>query len=141
MSNVENINKNKRSDLVKILVVDDSDLSRKTTVKILEEEGFNVVGQANNAEMGMQQAYTSGANVFLLDVVMPNTSGIELADHIRENIKESRIIMMSSLDLESVVVESISNGAIDFLNKPFSKLDLIQSIEKVEEDIVKEAGL
>ncbi|OIQ18561.1 MAG: hypothetical protein BM556_09915 [Bacteriovorax sp. MedPE-SWde] len=137
---VENINKAKRSDLVKILVVDDSDLSRRTIVNILEKEGFNVVGQASSAEQGIQQAFTTGANVFLLDVVMPEVSGLELATHIKENVKEPHIIMMSTLDLESVVIESISTGATDFLTKPFQEEDLIKSIEKVEYEIVKEAS-
>lgn len=137
---VENINKTKRSNLVKILVVDDSDLSRRTIVNILEREGFNVVGQASSAEQAMQTAFSTGANVFLLDVVMPEVSGIELAGHIRDNVKEPKIIMMSTLDLESVVIESISTGAIDFLTKPFTEEDLIKSVEKIEYEIVKEAS-
>lgn len=137
---VENINKAKRSEHIKILVVDDSDLSRRTVVSILEKEGFEVVGQAATAEEGMQQAYTTGANVFLLDVVMADISGIELANHIRDNVKEPKIIMMSSLDLESVVIESISSGAVDFLAKPFLEKDLIASVEKVELEILKEVG-
>ena len=48
--------------------------------------------------------------------------------------------MMSTLDLESVVIESISTGATDFLTKPFQEEDLIKSIEKVEYEIVKEAS-
>ncbi len=135
---VENINKAKRSDLVRILVVDDSDLSRRTIVSILEANSFNVVGESATAEEAMQQAFNTKANVFLLDVVMPGISGIELANHIRDNIKEPKIIMMSTLDMESVVIESISNGAVDYLSKPFTEQDLIKSVEKIEADIVKE---
>ncbi|EQC43404.1 response regulator [Bacteriovorax sp. Seq25_V] len=135
---VENINKAKRSDLVRILVVDDSDLSRRTIVSILETHGFNVVGESSSAENAMQQAFNTKANVFLLDVVMPEISGIELANHIRDNIKEPKIIMMSTLDMESVVIESISNGAVDYLSKPFTEQDLIKSVEKIEADIIKE---
>ena len=107
---------------------------------ILEREGFNVVGQAANAEQGMQQAYSTGANVFLIDVVMPDISGIEVANYIRENIKEPRIIMMSSLDIESVIIESISSGAIDFLSKPFEERDLIRAVEKIDIELQKEHG-
>ena len=135
---VEKINKAKRSDLVRILVVDDSDLSRRTIVSILEANSFNVVGESATAEEAMQQAFNTKANVFLLDVVMPGISGIELANHIRDNIKEPKIIMMSTLDMESVVIESISNGAVDYLSKPFTEQDLIKSVEKIEADIVKE---
>ena len=79
-NNVENIKKNARSGHARVLIIDDSDLSRRTVAGILEREGFNVVGQAANAEQGMQQAYSTGANVFLIDVVMPDISGIEVAN-------------------------------------------------------------
>lgn len=139
-NNVENIKKNARSGHARVLIIDDSDLSRRTVAGILEREGFNVVGQAANAEQGMQQAYSTGANVFLIDVVMPDISGIEVANYIRENIKEPRIIMMSSLDIESVIIESISSGAIDFLSKPFEERDLIRAVEKIDIELEKEHG-
>ncbi|MAE58870.1 MAG: hypothetical protein CME69_08320 [Halobacteriovorax sp.] len=139
-NNVENIKKNARSGHARVLIIDDSDLSRRTVAGILEREGFNVVGQAANAEQGMQQAYSTGANVFLIDVVMPDISGIEVANYIRENIKEPRIIMMSSLDIESVIIESISSGAIDFLSKPFEERDLIRAVEKIDIELQKEHG-
>ena len=138
--NVENIKKNARSGHARVLIIDDSDLSRRTVAGILEREGFNVVGQAANAEQGMQQAYSTGANVFLIDVVMPDISGIEVANYIRENIKEPRIIMMSSLDIESVIIESISSGSIDFLSKPFEERDLIRAVEKIDIELQKEHG-
>ena len=46
--------------------------------------------------------------------------------------------MMSSLNTENIVIESISNGAIDFLPKPFEKDDLIRAIQKVTTDLSKE---
>ncbi len=140
MNNVEHIKSKKRSGHVKVLIIDDSDLSRRTVATILENEGFQVVGQAASAEQGIQQAYSSGANVFLIDVVMPGSSGIEVANIIRENIKEPKIIMMSTLDTESVVIESISSGAIDFLVKPFQEEDLIKAVEKIDIELFKEHG-
>lgn len=136
--NIENINKAKRSNLLKILVVDDSDLSRRTIVSILDKHGFNVVGDSANAENAVSQAFNTKANVFLLDVVMPNVSGLELANLIREKIKDAKIIMMSTLDMEGMVLESISNGAVDYLAKPFTEDELIRSLEKIESDMGKE---
>lgn len=136
--NIENINKAKRSNLLKILVVDDSDLSRRTIVSILDKHGFNVVGDSPNAENAVSQAFNTKTNVFLLDVVMPNVSGLELANLIREKIKDAKIIMMSTLDMEGMVLESISNGAVDYLAKPFTEDELIRSLEKIESDMGKE---
>lgn len=138
--NIENINKAKRSNLIKILVVDDSDLSRRTIVSILDKHGFDVVGDSPSAEGAVAQAYNTKANVFLVDVVMPNISGLELANLLREKIKDAKIIMMSTLDMEGMVLESISSGAVDYLSKPFTEEELIRSVEKIESDLEKELG-
>ena len=120
-------------DILKILIVDDSEFNRKAMVNILTEEGFNVVGEAGSAEEGIIAAASTKANLIFIDIVMPERSGLELAKHFQDKSVANRfIIMMSSLNIESMVIESISNGAIDFLQKPFEKDDLIKSVEKIE---------
>lgn len=125
--------------LLKIAVVDDADFSRRTVVEILERDGFEVVGQAGSAEDAIGILSTTKANLFLIDVVMPNISGIELSKKLTEiSNRPITIIMMSSLDLENIIIESISNGAIDFLTKPFDSETLIKSVTKVANDLAKE---
>lgn len=125
--------------LLKIAVVDDADFSRKTVVEILEKEGFEVVGQAGNAEDAIALLSSTKANLFIIDVVMPNISGMELAKKIGEIASRPvTIIMMSSLDMENIIIESISNGAIDFLSKPFDAETLTKSVYKVAHEIQKE---
>ncbi|ATH06556.1 response regulator [Halobacteriovorax marinus] len=126
-----------RNEDLKIVVVDDSDLSRNSLIEILEKNGFNVVGQASSANEAVPLLGT-GANLFLIDIVMPEVSGIELSKIISENSKQAKIIMMSSLNMESIIIESISNGAVDFLSKPFSEKDLIRSVEKIEIEMEKD---
>jgi len=125
--------------LLKIAVVDDADFSRKTVVEILEKNGFEVVGQAGNAEDAIGMISSTKANLFLIDVVMPNISGMELAKKLSEvSNRPITIIMMSSLDLENIIIESISNGAIDFIAKPFDADTLIKSVTKVANDLLRE---
>lgn len=127
-----------RNSKLNIVVVDDSDFSRNSVVNILEEEGFNVVGQAASAEDGIALSGTSDANLFLIDVVMPQRSGIELAKILSEKSLGTHIIMMSSLNIQQVVIESISSGALDFLPKPFSREELLKSVEKIDQELSKE---
>jgi DNA-binding NtrC family response regulator len=118
---------------LKILIVDDSEYNRRAMAQILTEEGFNVVGEAASATDGIVTAASTKANLIFIDIVMPERSGLELAKHFQEkNVANRFIIMMSSLNIESMVIESISNGAIDFLQKPFEKVDLINAVEKIE---------
>ena len=69
---------------------------------------------------------------------MPQRSGIELAKILSEKSLGTHIIMMSSLNIQQVVIESISSGALDFLPKPFSKEDLLKSVEKIDQELSKE---
>jgi two-component system chemotaxis response regulator CheY len=125
-------------DILKILVVDDSDFNRRSMVEILANEGFNVVGNAGTAEEAIQLAHSSKPNLIFIDIVMPEISGLELAKHFQEKASYERfVIMMSSLNIESIVIESISNGAVDFLQKPFAASDLIKSVEKIEKMVEK----
>lgn len=121
----------------KIVVVDDSEFTRKSIVEILTEEGFQVVGQAASAEAAVRQL-ASEANVFIIDVVMPQISGLEVANLLTEKNPQLKIIMMSSLKTEGIIVESISNGAVDFIQKPFSRETLIQSVKKIERILQEE---
>lgn len=127
-------------DKLKILIVDDSEFNRRNMADILLFEGFNVVGQAASAEEAIQTAHTTKANLIFIDVVMPEISGLELTKHFQEKQAGERfLIMMSSLSIESIVIESISNGAIDFLQKPFERNDLIHAVEKIERLIEKDS--
>lgn len=125
---------------LKILIVDDSDFNRKSMVDILTFEGFNIVGQASSAEDAIQIAHTAKPNLIFIDIVMPEISGLELTKHLQEKGSGERfIIMMSSLNIESMIIESISNGASDFLQKPFNREDLIKAVEKVERLVEKDS--
>ena len=125
-------------DKLKILIVDDSAFNRRSMAEILTEEGFNVVGLAGSAEDAIQIAHSSKANLIFIDVVMPDISGLELTKHFQEKQAGERfLVMMSSLNVESIVIESISNGAIDFLQKPFERETLIKAVEKIERMVEK----
>lgn len=124
------------SKSLNIVVVDDSDFTRQATSKILTDAGHNVVAQFSGGEDCMRYLHKDGsADVYVVDVVMPNISGIELAQAITDNIMDANIIMVSSLDSENILIEAISNGAVDFLRKPFEEADLLQSVKKIAQNL------
>ena len=127
------------SEKLKIVVVDDSEFTRQTTAQILNDAGHNVVAQFGSAAETIRFTADSSADLFIIDVVMPEVSGTELAKHLTDNsgLDGTNIIMVSSLDTENIIIESISNGAIDFIKKPFAANELLQSVSKVQENINK----
>jgi two-component system chemotaxis response regulator CheY len=125
------VNKNE----TKIIIVDDSDFSRNIVSQYLIEEGYDVIGEAGNAKEALQLLKDRTPHIMLIDIVMPEISGIELAQTIQDNFNDINIIMMSSLSGENIIIESISAGASDFVQKPFTKDILINSINKISESI------
>lgn len=128
-----------RTQEFRIVIVDDAEFSRRTTAKVLEDAGYNVIGTAGSAEEGLRIfGNVSGISLFLIDVVMPSSSGFELAQKLAEGKYKGAIIMMSSLSMESVMIEALSVGAVDFLKKPFSPEELLRSVQKIEEELSKD---
>ena len=116
-------------DQYKVLIVDDSDFSRAKISTMLGDEGFNVVGESSSAKEAINFLKDSQVHLAIIDVVMPEVSGIELTEYLSENFPEILVIMISSLAQESIVMDSISAGARDYLQKPFEKEVLITSVE------------
>ena len=119
----------------RILIVDDSDFSRNNISEMLNSPRYNIIGEAANAKEAINILKDRKAHLAIIDVVMPEVSGIELAEYISENFSNTSIVMISSLGQESIVIDSISAGANDYLQKPFKKDDLITSIEKILSNI------
>jgi two-component system chemotaxis response regulator CheY len=122
----------------RILIVDDSDFSRNSITNMLDDPRYNIIGEASSAKEAMTILKDRKAHIVITDVVMPEISGIELAEKITQTFKDMFVIMVSSLAQESIIIDSISVGASDFLQKPFNKETLINSIEKVIENISEE---
>ncbi len=115
-----------------IAVIDDNELSRRSIIEILEAENFKIAGGAANVTQALELIANKKPTLLIVDVIMPEVSGIELIKKVMEKYNDIAIIMMSSLSSENIIIESISNGAIDFLKKPFKKETLIDAVNKVK---------
>lgn len=129
MSTAENVNE--ENSQISVIVVDDSDFTRKNIVKFLRQKNFNVTADFNNAKPALEYLAANNTNVALVDVVMPEISGIELTQKICSNIRRTKVIMMSSLAQERIILESIAAGAQDFLPKPINERHLEDSILRI----------
>jgi two-component system chemotaxis response regulator CheY len=122
----------------KILIVDDSDFSRSNIAKMLDSKRYNIIAEASNGPDAINSINERHPDIAIIDIVMPGMSGFELAKKITENFKEVMIIMISSLAQENIVIDAISSGASDFLQKPFTKETLVNSIEKLVSNMEEE---
>lgn len=114
----------------RVLIVDDLELGRIIIKDIIEEYGYKVVGQASNGEEGIIAFEELRPDIVIMDIVMPKMDGIDATKKITEKYKDAKIIMCSSIKNEEVILESVKNGAIDFISKPISTVSLISALER-----------
>lgn len=126
------------SDL-RIVVVDDSDFSRSMILQMLTEAGCQQVSETNSAESALKLIREKKPHIVIADIVMPDVSGIELSAKINDTFDNVYVIIISSLSQEHIVLEAISSGASDFISKPVQKKQLIESIQKIAQNISKES--
>lgn len=118
-------------DTCRILIVDDSDFSRKSISEMLTSQKYKIIGEASNGAEAINILKESETDIAIIDIVMPDISGLELAEFIKHNFRNIQIILISSLAQENIIIDAIAAGANDFIQKPISKNTLISSVEKI----------
>jgi len=104
--------------MAKILVVDDAEFLRVRLTKMLSTDGYEVF-QAENGAKAVATYKEIHPDVVLMDVTMPEMDGLTALKEIVSFDSKARVIMLTALGQESVVLEAVKSGARDFIVKPF----------------------
>ncbi len=114
-----------------ILLVEDDEIMRKMTRKLLEQHGYRVVEAADgNAAMDWVGSHQNGIDLLLTDVVMRGLSGPELAVRLGESHPSLKVVFMSGYTGELIANhQSLSNG-VTLLEKPFTRTTLLNTLHK-----------
>ncbi|MDF9878026.1 response regulator [Cellulosimicrobium cellulans] len=116
----------------RVLLVDDQALLRMGFRMILAaEEDIEVVGEAGDGETGIAQAAALRPDVVLMDVRMPGTNGIEATERIVAAQPESRVIILTTFDLDEYAFAALRAGASGFLLKDAKPGELVGAIRAV----------
>jgi DNA-binding NarL/FixJ family response regulator len=115
--------------LVRILVVDDAASWRKFVKFVLAKEStFQVLGEAANGQKAVAMALKFNPAVVLMDVGLPQVSGIEVARQIRMWAPEAKVIFLSEQNEPEVVAAAMNSGASGYVLKYEAARDLVPSI-------------
>jgi DNA-binding NarL/FixJ family response regulator len=116
----------------RILIVDDHEVVREGLRALLSKrEGFDVVGQAGTMEQAISEAARSQPDVIVMDVRLPDGSGIEACREIRESRPETKVIMLTSYADDDAVFASILAGAAGYVLKQTRGAALADAIAAV----------
>ncbi|WP_447978562.1 response regulator [Candidatus Nitrospira bockiana] len=115
-----------------VLVVDDEPKLRKILTLGLESRGFTVLEAQDGQEaLAICKAHQGPIHLLLIDVVMPNLSGVELAPMVLAIRPESKVILMSGYRDEQVLLNAALNPNTPFFHKPFTMDALVQTIQEL----------
>lgn len=116
--------------MAKILVVDDSAMSRRTLRKILESAGHEV-SEAEEGIVALERYFLDKPDLVFLDLTMTGMYGIDVLKKLKEMDPQSRIIIASA-DIQSSTREMVDEeGASAFINKPLTVEKVLSAIDKV----------
>ena len=114
----------------KILIVDDAEFLRVRISKMLTGDGFEVVEAENGARAVMLYKEVH-PDMVLMDITMPEMDGLSALKAIRAYDSKAKVVMLTALGQESVVLEAIKSGARDFVVKPFERDRVLNAINKL----------
>ncbi len=113
----------------RILVVDDEDGIRAGCRRVLEPAGHSIEEASTLAE-GLEKAAAGSFDLALLDVMMPDGSGLDLIEPLRQKDPETVIIVITGYATVELAVQALKRGAYDFISKPFEADLLLHAIDQ-----------
>ncbi len=117
---------------LRVLIVDDHDIVRKgLSMLVSRQEDLHVVGEAGTAAEAIQKAKEESPDVVILDIRLPDASGIEVCREIRDHLPETRVLMLTSYSDEEAIMRSIMAGASGYLLKEIRSQEIVDAIRKV----------
>ena len=120
------------SPVLRVLVVDDHEVVRQGLVALLDRrDGFPVVAEAGTVAEALEQARRHEPEIVIMDVRLPDGSGIEACREIRAEMPTTKVVMLTSYPDEEAVLSAIVAGASGYLLKQVRARDLIAALEAV----------
>lgn len=115
----------------RVLIVDDAIFMRMKLKDILEKGGFEVVGESQNGLEAIESYKAEKPDLVTMDITMPEMDGVTALKEIMAIDPNAKVIMCSAMGQQTMVMEAIQSGALDFIVKPFDNERVLKSLNKV----------
>lgn len=116
-----------------VLMVDDSRTSRRILRGVLEQGGFEVVGEATNGEEGYLKYKELTPDIVTMDITMPVMDGIESLTLIKKANPDSKVVMITAAGQKEKMVDALKRGADEFITKPFDADVVLDTLKRIAE--------
>jgi two-component system chemotaxis response regulator CheY len=116
--------------MAKVLVVDDAAFMRLRATKLLTDAGY-VVFEAENGRLAVEAYARERPDAVLMDITMPEMDGMEALEAIRLQDPSAKVVMLTAMGQQSIVMDAIKRGARDFIVKPFTPDRVLAAVAKL----------
>jgi two-component system, NarL family, response regulator NreC len=121
---------------VRILIADDNDHVRRGVAAIVSsQKNWIVCGEARDGAEAIQRTFELKPDLILLDVSLPDMSGLQVARRVRDNAPETKILVISNHDAQYLYPRVLQAGGDACLDKSRLATDLLETIRKIEASI------
>jgi DNA-binding NarL/FixJ family response regulator len=119
---------------IKVLLVDDHQLVLEALNLVIQKNtDFTVVGKFNNADDAIIFCKNNEVDVIMLDMFMPNENGIEVTKIFKRKFPDSKVVILSMNDDESIIIKAYKVGADAYLLKNIDKQELFEALVQVNQ--------
>ncbi len=116
--------------MTKVLVVDDVAFMRMMLKDILLKGGFEIAGEATNGAEAVRLYQELKPDLVTMDITMPEVDGIAAVKEIKKIDPNAKVVMVSAMGQQAMVIEAIQAGASDFIVKPFQPDRVLEALKK-----------
>ena len=117
--------------MYKIMLVDDAGFMRMMIKNYLTKAGYTDFVEGEDGQRAVELYQQEKPDLVIMDITMPNMNGIDALREIKKADANAKVIMCSAMGQESMVMDDITLGAIDFIVKPFKQDRIVQTVNKV----------
>jgi len=115
---------------IEVLVADDQLVIREGLAELFQDEDIEIIGEAMTGTDAIEKTLKLKPGILLMDVMMPNTDGLDALEKIRDESPQTRVLMMSAHDNPTYVARSVALGADGFILKTATAGEMIDAVKR-----------
>ncbi|WP_245395625.1 response regulator [Anthocerotibacter panamensis] len=124
-----------REESIRVVLIEDHDLTRAGMKLTLRKEGFEVVGEAANGRQGLAAVEQSQPDIALVDIGLPDMDGVEVTRQIKSHYPQVRVVILTLQDMEETVMAAFAAGADSYCMKDIAKENLLLAMQVTLEGV------
>ena len=115
----------------RVMVVDDAMFMRASLKMMLEKNGYEVAGEAENGAVAVQKYKEIKPDLVTMDITMPEMDGLQALKLIKQFDADAKVVVVSAMGQEPVVKDAILSGAKSFIVKPFKEDFVLKTLSTI----------